>query len=183
LQNMLAAFSRAHIQLYSGKSREALAHLTDTLRHARRGFLLRPIIARIDGFSLRARAALAVLDEGPKDSAALLRSAVRDTNTVISQKQPWAIAFGYLLQAGIAFHRRRVDQSVALLEQAAESCRATHMELFVRVANFRRGQLLGGDEGRALMDDARAFMKTQEIERPDRMTQLLAPGFGPRERN
>ena len=45
------------------------------------------------------------------------------------------------------------------------------------VARRRRGELLGGEEGRALVEAANAWMTEQTIKSPTRMTEMLAPGF------
>jgi hypothetical protein len=51
------------------------------------------------------------------------------------------------------------------------------MHLYAACARRRRGQLLGGDAGRRLVEEADAWMSGQAIRRPDRMADLLAPGF------
>jgi hypothetical protein len=49
--------------------------------------------------------------------------------------------------------------------------------LFAAASRRQLGRLLGGDEGRALIDRADAWMSSQSIRRPDRMAACLAPGF------
>ena len=44
--------------------------------------------------------------------------------------------------------------------------------------SFRQlGRLIGGDEGKNLVEGADAWMRAQEIRRPDRMAEVYAPGF------
>jgi hypothetical protein len=50
------------------------------------------------------------------------------------------------------------------------------MALYVAVARRRRGELMGGDVGRSLIDTANAWMIGQSIKSPERMTAMLAPG-------
>jgi hypothetical protein len=46
-------------------------------------------------------------------------------------------------------------------------------------ARWRLGELVGGDEGRALIASAESFMRQQRIAKPPAVVAKLAPGFGP----
>jgi len=50
------------------------------------------------------------------------------------------------------------------------------MALFATAARRARGEVLGGETGRALVAEADAWMTAQSIRRPDRMARMLAPG-------
>jgi hypothetical protein len=50
------------------------------------------------------------------------------------------------------------------------------MSLHVMVARRRRGELLGGAAGEALVQQADTWMAGQAIRRPARMADMLAPG-------
>ena len=49
------------------------------------------------------------------------------------------------------------------------------MALHAAVARFRRGQWLGGDEGRAVVESTGAYMNAQRIRNPERMAAMLTP--------
>ena len=51
------------------------------------------------------------------------------------------------------------------------------MLLCASVAELRLGQLLGGTDGRVLIDRAEAWLTSQSVRRPDRVADLFAPGF------
>jgi hypothetical protein len=71
------------------------------------------------------------------------------------------------------------DRDVALFHlRSAESGFRTHeMRLHAATAAMRIGQLLGGDAGRTAVEDAVAWMKTQNIRNPARMAAMLSTGF------
>jgi hypothetical protein len=51
------------------------------------------------------------------------------------------------------------------------------MALYVACARWHKGQLLGGDEGRALVTEAEAVMHEQGIRHAARWVDVFAPGF------
>jgi hypothetical protein len=44
------------------------------------------------------------------------------------------------------------------------------------VTRWRHGSLLGGDQGRAMVDASRAWMIDQGIRNPNRVSRVVAPG-------
>ena len=63
-----------------------------------------------------------------------------------------------------------------MLDRAESGLRSAEMALHLAAARRRRGELVGGDEGRGLVEESNAWMTGQGIRNPDRMSLLLAPG-------
>jgi hypothetical protein len=132
---------------------------------------------------LRARAALAVAATAPAGGwffgarARRLRAAARDARRIERQDAPWAQPLARLIRAGIAFLGGQRDQTLELLGRAEGEFTTADMSLYAAAACRRRGQLLGGEEGRALVAKADAAMTEQDIRNPARITAMLAPGF------
>jgi eukaryotic-like serine/threonine-protein kinase len=55
----------------------------------------------------------------------------------------------------------------------------TDMALYAAATRRRRGQLIGGTEGRTLIETADTWMARQNIRNRERMTAMLAPGGWP----
>jgi hypothetical protein len=79
------------------------------------------------------------------------------------------------LLAGTAHLRGDADTERARLEAAIASLDALDTRLYAAAARRRLGQILGGDEGAALIRAADAFMAERAIARPERMAAMLAP--------
>jgi hypothetical protein len=69
------------------------------------------------------------------------------------------------------------DRSIAAarFKTAASQLDDVDMKLFAAVARRRRGEIIGGDEGKALIDQATAWMQTQNIRNPSRMSDMVVP--------
>ncbi|MDR3637306.1 MAG: hypothetical protein P4L84_26115, partial [Isosphaeraceae bacterium] len=106
-----------------------------------------------------------------------LSSARRDAARLEREGTPWARAPALGVRAGLAARRGRDAEAVAHLRQAARAFREIDMGLCATVADWRLGTLIGGEEGRQLLESADASMRTQSIVRPDRVAALFAPGF------
>ena len=50
------------------------------------------------------------------------------------------------------------------------------MRLYAAAAPRRIGEVIGGDEGRQAIEEADAWMRTQQIRNPAKMSQMLVPG-------
>jgi len=96
--------------------------------------------------------------------------------TILREKTRWGDALALLLRAGAAATRGETERALSLLEAAETGLAAADMALHAAVARRRRGELLGGDSGRALVAAADAWMASQAIRNPERMTAMLAPG-------
>ena len=86
----------------------------------------------------------------------------------------WCRGLAALIRGGADFaeHPRR---AVDALEEAERVLDAAHMRLFAASARHRRGELVGGDEGRALVDAATAAFRAEGVRAPDRMIDVFAP--------
>src|SRR5262249_53914429 len=135
---------------------------------------LRVESVRIDATYLRGATAVAAAPAGPK-GAGLLKEAERDARALAKEEQPYAQAFSRALAASVALSRGRPDRAPVPYAEAATAFDALDMGLHVASMRWRQGEVVQGDEGRALVDGADAWMREQGIVRPDRMVAMLAP--------
>src|SRR6185312_2631423 len=102
---------------------------------------------------LRARLAIA---EG---TPAMLARAEGDARAIAGEKMDWSRPIVDLLRAAIDHARGRRDKATHGLRRAIDGFDAAEMRLHAACARARLGALIGGDEGRAMQDEARAWLE------------------------
>jgi hypothetical protein len=143
----------------------------------RSGMLLlsRPI--RTESLRLRAQAHLAAAAAAPPARRrALLRVVDRDARALEGLRTRVALAHAQGLRAGAAAGRGDRELCRKLLAEAAATWERAEAAMNAAAARRRLGEIQGGDEGRALVEAADAFMSAQGIRSPARMTAMLLPG-------
>ncbi len=171
LQHFYELRARAELDLYTGDAETTLDRLAANFRELRRSMLLRILDIRAETNYVVARCAL-VMGDTPR--AAKLARALRKDRVC------YAVAWALIIEAGVlatngddAAARHKLREAVLY----AEEC---DMALLAAAARHRLGELTGGDEGDAYIEEARTFMAAEAIANPARMTALLAPGFDSR---
>jgi eukaryotic-like serine/threonine-protein kinase len=133
----------------------------------------------IESLYHRACAAVAVAAEYGCPRAArreLLHLATRAVRRLEREQMPWGQALAQLVRASVAATGGAVEQAVTRLLAAETGFAAADMALHAAIARRLRGQLTGGEEGRALVHTADTWMAAQHIRNADRLTAMLAPG-------
>jgi eukaryotic-like serine/threonine-protein kinase len=175
--NWWAMHAERQADLYEGRAEEALRAIEAEWPRLSGSMLLMVQATKLESLHLRARAALMLAAMGKGDKKALLRAAARDAGSMEQERSRWAAPLAVLVRAGIAATEGDPSRALGMLAFAAEGCEAADMALFAAAARYRRGQLLGGEEGRALRDPADAWMAKEGVFNRERMVGMLAPGF------
>jgi serine/threonine protein kinase len=176
VQHLCGLLRRIDISLYRGDAARALQLAAELWSLLRSSLLSRVQHIRVLACYFRARSALAVA-AGASNAGPLLAIAARDARQLERERVPWGTALARLIQACVAACRRDAAGAAAGLAGAAAALDALDMALYAAAARRRLGRLRGGDEGRALVVGADAWMASQQIGNPARMTALLVPGF------
>lgn len=107
----------------------------------------------------------------------MLREAKSLARRMRRRRLPYAIGWSQLIDAAVNVQRGRIETAVEELRAAADGFDAQSMGMHATAARWRLGELLGGDAGAALVEEARLDLSGRSIERPERMIVVLAPGF------
>lgn len=110
------------------------------------------------------------------DRAALLAVAERDA-VALQRSAPHDLeAFQLALRAALAFARGEPDAAAMYLRAIIEHGDERPAAMFAAAARRRLGQLIGGDEGAALLAAGESALRAQSVIDPEAMTRHLLPG-------
>ncbi len=165
-----------NIHLYKGDCAAAREYL-DSQWPAYAGSLLsRFQLARVDTLFSKSRVALAAATSS-RTSRPLKRTALRCARSLERENVAWATAMAQLVRAGVAGVGGERARAVPLLFKAATAFDAVNMPLYAASARRRLGELLGGDEGAAMVAEADALMTGRGVRKPALLAAMFAPGF------
>ncbi len=176
LQHYWYFIGKLHAHLYAGEIGTALRDIDETWRPLTKSFLLRVVMVRIETHHGRARVAIRAAAEG-RDRDAMIKQALADSRALEKEGSPFSDAIATLQRAAIASLHDQQDEAKRLLETAAASFDDCSMKMYAAAARRRLGELVGGDEGKQLVDRSNWFMREQRVRNPDAFTNYLAPGF------
>jgi tetratricopeptide (TPR) repeat protein len=176
IQHLNFYYGSLYIDSYAGDAAGAWRRITETEPLLQSSLLLRIQQVQADVLQHRGRCAVAMAAIAA-DPEPLLRVAEKSARRLDRQKLPWTGALAQLIKAGVASVRRDTASGERLLTNALIRFESTDMGLFAASARRQLGQLRGGDQGRDLIDQADAWMRTESIVNPARMAECLAPGF------
>jgi serine/threonine protein kinase len=169
---------QGEIALYAAEPSTGWDFMTSRWGALSSSLILRIQTFRIEVLHLRARIALAaaVHARSEADAAHFRRAAGADTRRLSRERTAWALAFAQLIRAGLASIQGGLDDAAHLLNSAEDSFVKEDMALYAAAARRCRGDIIGGDEGRALVRSADDFMESQKVKNPSRIAAMLVPG-------
>jgi hypothetical protein len=175
LQHYNALLASANLDLYRDDGAAAHERMESTWHDLDKSLLLVMEQSCLEAWHLRARALIAATAPGQRAAAfkrvAALNRKVRRGNL------PWALGLADLLDVAVALGRADKTAALTRLDQAIERLDGADMGLYALAARRRRGELVGGDAGKAEVDEADRRMTGEKIAHPDRWTAMLVPLF------
>ena len=176
LQHYLGMFADGQIDLYAGEPEAAWHRTVGQWRALTRSMLLRIQGIRLEALHLRARCAVAAAAVA-SDRDPCLKDVARMATRIRRERMAWADPLADLVLAGAAAIRTDRERAAGLAAQAAAGFARWEMAGYAAAARRRHGWLVGGSEGEAEVAAADAWMASQGVVDPERMTEMLAPGF------
>jgi hypothetical protein len=192
------AWQDAHLMLgsqrllrYEGDPARGLRRACEEWPALQRSQLLRVQHARTFFHHDRGASALAVLRRPGRSTAAPgaarkafdareARAIARnDARALRGADMSYARGCAALLEAGLALHEGKREQGAELLRSAIGILDANQIGLYAAAARRCLGLLLGGDEGRALVQTGDAALRAQGAKNVEAMTEMLVPGCAP----
>jgi hypothetical protein len=174
IQHHSALTAEVGADLYDGQAEAAWQRA----RHdwPRLGLLMKSAIARQGALSVMGRAALAAAGGANQDpSSPMLRTVADCARRLERDQTPHALGLAGLLRGGAAAQAGDLDAAVRAYAAAEAAFVTLEMLAHVAAAKRRRGQVMGGEAGAALVAEADAVLTQQRIRRPARYAAMLAP--------
>jgi eukaryotic-like serine/threonine-protein kinase len=175
---MLALALETYCDLYQGRGGAAWQRLSEQWAAVETSHILHWQFLRIFGLQVRALAAIAASREQPHAEAVLLAAAERDAAQLDldAESRRDSAAGAALIRACIAARTGDRSQMLSQLEVAIAGFEATGMVLHAACARRRKGELLAGTLGNALIAEADRVMLDHSIVHPRQWTAMYAPG-------
>jgi len=85
---------------------------------------------------------------------------------------PWSNPLAEMILSGVSATR-----GANIAHAATKGFETADMAVHAATARPRHGELLGGDEGKVLIEAADTWRRSEQIKNPQRFTALFAPGF------
>ncbi len=178
LQHFNALMSENIIDLYAGDPVKAWQRIDEGWRRFDRALLLRGETLLVS--SLMARGTAALASSAVAGRHELLPQAERDIKRLGRIPAPYTQALSRQLAASLTLCRGDLARAVVDLVDAEAAVRGIGMELHGAALRWRRGQVVGGDEGATLQSEAEAWFSSQGFVSPARMADTLVPAPAPR---
>ena len=172
----LLALTRA--DLYEGSGDAAHQRVAREWSQIVRALIPQVRIMGVEALHLRGSAALGAAAERQGTARmSLIRAAERDARSL--RRSQWALgtALASAVDAGAAMLRGDLARAAQELDAGRRGFAALDMRLHAAAGDRHVGTLRGGDEGRALVERADAWMAAQGIVSPAAMASMITPGF------
>jgi len=171
LQHYYELLSNCQIDLYTGDAATAFERITNRWAALEKSLLMRVQNLRIEALHLRARCALA---SGDGRGLKIAASAAAD---IARYRMPWGAPLAELVSATVAHRRGYRERARALLDAATESATGADMKLHAAVARYYRAKLGNNEKNAPTAEESLQEIRELGARDPERIADMLAPGF------
>jgi eukaryotic-like serine/threonine-protein kinase len=176
-QHYLGDVTQANILLYQGEAGNAVDRIQKAWPMMRRSLMLAHGPSRVYALDVLARSML-MAAVGERDRRQSLVQADKIVRRM--ERGGWyevGTAWATAARACIASLQDQPEQALRLGKQAAERFSSLDMSLYAAAARRQTGLRVGGQEGKEQIRDAEAEMRRLGVASPERMAEMLMPGF------
>ncbi|WP_438000120.1 protein kinase [Sorangium sp. So ce185] len=173
LQHFREVLARGRIALYEGDAAAALRFVVAATPPLLGSGMVAIPLVRGELHYLRALASLAVAARGGARAVALRALALADARALDRRDVFWGPPVAAMIRASVAAQRGRAAEAAERMRGAEAALDRLGAALLAAAARRARGVWLGGDEGRALVAAADAWMEARGVRRPARFAATL----------
>ncbi len=176
IQHWRAMVAEVDIDLYEGNGPRAYERLERDARAFRRSLLtIAQYVRAVTNFA-RARSAIATSRSDASPGGRRIREADRILRRLEREGTPWIDVLASLVAAALANAEGRIEDARSHLRAGVDRAHGADMVLHACAAQHRLGTLLGGEDGRALVQQSEEVMRAKGVRAPERYVAMLLPG-------
>jgi hypothetical protein len=176
VQNWQGMVYEPDVDLYQGDPAAAYARFARDLPALKKSLLLHSGFIRAMTAYTQGRLAVATIDADPTLRESRIAEARQMVQKLRREFDPWAQVLAELVKATADNASSDREGSVASLRAVIERAEATDTVIFVPAARYRLGQLLGGEEGRKLIEKATEELAAQDVQNLAPWLRTYLPG-------
>jgi hypothetical protein len=176
LQQWQAMVFEPDIELYSGDGAAAYERFARDLPALRASMLLNIQFVRCVTLYAQGRCAAASIEALPALRASRIAEARRAARRLARERMPWADVLGLTVRAAADHAAGDRTATVEALENLTESAERAGMAMHACAARYRLGMVVGGSEGRTLVQAAERKLASEGIQNHARWLAVLLPG-------
>ncbi len=176
VQHWQAMVYAPDIDLYVGDGGAAYQRFARDLPALKRSLMLQAGYVRVATLHTRGRLAIASIESDPSLRSVRIAEARRAAHALRKECSPWAGALAAMVDAMVENALDHREGAIRALREAIERAESTDTLCYLPSARYRLGELLGGDEGQALMESAIEAVKAQGVRNPAPWLAVHLPG-------
>ena len=176
VQHWQAMRAEAEIELYVGNAAAARERVRRDRAAFRRSFLGASQFIRISNAYVLGRCAIAAADADTRRRPRRLAEARRIARDLGRERASHSAPLAAILSAGIASVAGDRAAAVRSLRTAIELGTSADLGLQTAAARYQLGRLLGGDDGRELVEGSEMALAAQGVRAPLRYVSMVVPG-------
>jgi eukaryotic-like serine/threonine-protein kinase len=175
-------FSEVMCDLYEREGERALEKIRQDWNRIKEEQILRISVTRVLLRYFLAGSCLMVAEQRERGGAPVKARKLRAEAAAIARQLradqlPRGASYANVIEAALARAAGDLDGCREKLRVAISSMEGQGMVLFAAAAQARLASVLDGEAGTALMEQALVRLRQESVQEPDRMLNLLAPGF------
>lgn len=176
IQHYYAMSRMIDIALYEGDWKLANDRIQEFISHpgvkSITGYAQSPALITYD---MLCRCCLVV--EASSERKAALKTVEKTIPKIERENMDWSNPIAKLMRGGLAAAHGNNAEAVMHLTTAVQGFQSSHMMMYAAIAARRKGQILGGAEGKAQIAAADTDLRARGVKNPERYSNILAPGF------
>jgi hypothetical protein len=176
VQRFLAFITQLQLDLFERQPERSLDRINAFWPTFSKSLMSQVQVCRVSAYQQIAYVALALAANRP-DEPRWTRGALKHAKALRMEKVDWATAFADFIEASVAQQRGNRAEAITGLRAAADAFTRVGMDGYGAATRHKLGELIGGNEGDALLAASNQFFIDQGVTESRSLAYMRAPGI------